>query len=737
MSSKARNQIKLNQRKTKMANKFVDLVSGNDANDGSTFALRKKTLSSAAAVAAAGDTIRVMGNAPTTSGTANWTNGSSLVTLSAALNQLLYGDGLWTAGTNVTASTVTSSPSPKQGSNASKLATNASFTTGARVGFFATGTLNLSGYQRVSFWIQSSVALASGKLSLNLCSDAAGATIVNTLTLNQALNANQWTAVTLDNGAALGSSIGSVRLTANSSMPSTNIIIDDVVACKAASVAGALTLNSLISPDGATWHHVQSINGTSVYIDGQQATAATAAKGYQGATVSGATFYVLQPTQVTIGANSSTYAQVFSGNGSAGTPITISGGWDSTAMTTQSGWTTIDMSDWTASGVNLTGTTGFITVDHFNFARAANPLGLVSTAQGYSLSNDGFAGTGPFSSFPTRAVTITASNFINTSGSGAMLSVPLSTSYKTDGAGWSITNSKVWGSTVGGIKVAANIGTPAPVITGCDCSGNGAIGFDIQSPCSFWNNTAKGNAAPGINFQGVNGATAYNLVARGNTTGEVQVNNASVEIFTLDTNTPGGSATPQVFFPSGVAGQATVYSWTQYTGGSPAAVLTSLGDPNAGETAGNVVASHRENGTVANNSIYSDYGVITTTGVIGESGAGVGWKLSPNGNALASAPLRLNVGKVPCPAGIATTVTFWAKCSAASGIGAQLKVFGGRYAGVGSPGSDITAAVSGTAWAQYSLTFTPSENCVVDVFFESWGTSTQNATISGPVTITQ
>lgn len=36
-----------------MATKYVDLNNGNDANDGSTFALRKKTLSSAAAAAGA------------------------------------------------------------------------------------------------------------------------------------------------------------------------------------------------------------------------------------------------------------------------------------------------------------------------------------------------------------------------------------------------------------------------------------------------------------------------------------------------------------------------------------------------------------------------------------------------------------------------------------------------------------------------------------------------------------
>ncbi|MFA6557647.1 MAG: hypothetical protein WCT03_14615, partial [Candidatus Obscuribacterales bacterium] len=258
-----------------MANKFVDLNGGNDANDGSTFALRKKTLSSAAAVAAAGDTIRVMGRPSTSSSTATWTKASALVTLAAAMNQLLYGDGAWTAAANVTATANTTAPTPKQGSNSSKLVCAAGFTTGM-VAYWPTGAaLNLSTYQQLTFWVQSSVALASGALSINLCSDVAGATIVNTLTLNKALNANQWTAVTIDNGAALGTSIQSVRLTANSSLASTTISLDNISAAKSPASADCLTLNTLISPNNAVWYPVQSINGTAVYVDGQATTAAT------------------------------------------------------------------------------------------------------------------------------------------------------------------------------------------------------------------------------------------------------------------------------------------------------------------------------------------------------------------------------------------------------------------------------------------------------------------------------
>src|SRR5579883_193425 len=140
-------RLHTSERKYTMTTWYVDLNNGNDSNNGQSFANRKKTLASVASAGpAAGDTVRVMGNASTSSGTASWTNGSSLVTLAAALNNTLYTDGAWTAATNVTASAVTSSPSPKQGSNSCKLACNSSFTTGKIASFALGSAQNLSGY---------------------------------------------------------------------------------------------------------------------------------------------------------------------------------------------------------------------------------------------------------------------------------------------------------------------------------------------------------------------------------------------------------------------------------------------------------------------------------------------------------------------------------------------------------------------------------------------------------------
>jgi hypothetical protein len=715
---------------------FVDEVGGSDANSGLTFALRKKTLAAVAtAAAAAGDTIRVMGKPSTASGiNATFTNLSSAVTLASALTQSLYTTGAaWSPKTNVTS---TGSQSGKlSATSAANVAIAAAFTTGVAA-FFATGTLNLSTYQQLSFWINPSIAVASGVLRLDLCSDAAGATPVNQLTL-PALTAGQWNLVTIDNGANFGASILSIRLFAISDPGTLTVTIDDIIACKASSAVNSLTLNSLISSDNATWYGIKSINGTAVVLDTGGTASAVTAKGIWSGTTGSLPLSIQAPlTRSAAGVGGAAITDTFNNaaSGTALNPITISGGWDPVAMTTQSGLTVLD-------GVAATATVGlvigcdYVTLDHFAFARFNTAINLNGpTKKGYTLSNFTISDAAGLFTLPAHAVNFNTCKVINSIGG---LSIPQTTNYFTDGAAYSLAFVKIIGNTSGdAITLPADVGAPAAVIHDCAVLGSttgSTNGFNISSPCIFYNNTSNDNAtgstAVGFLFQNMNDFIGYNLQGRNNSGAQVQINNAFVEIYTLDTNFNLGT---QVKFVTGSEGEAIIYSWTQ----NATAPKYSLGDLAAGETSGNIIASHREGGLVASNSIYSDYGVVTTTGVVGQSG-GAGWKLSPSASAFASSPLRLNVGKVPCPAGTPTSITYYAQASAASGISAQLRIAGGRYPGVGSPGVDIVAPVSGTAWTQYTLTFTPTENCVVDVFFEAWGTSTLNATVSGPVTITQ
>jgi hypothetical protein len=328
-------------------------------------------------------------------------------------------------------------------------------------------------------------------------------------------------------------------------------------------------------------------------------------------------------------------------------------------------------------------------------------------------------------------MTITSCKFLNLVGG---ISIPQTTNYNTDGTAYNISSCTMVGNTSGdGFTVPANVGSPAITIHDCavKASTTGSTnGFNISSPCIFYNNAsndnASGSTAVGFLFQSANDIIGYNLTAHNNSGAQVQLNNASVEIYTLDTNFNLGT---QIKFVSGSGGQAVVYSWTQ----NGTATLYSLGDLATGETSGNVIYSHRENATAADNSVYSDYGKITTTGITGETGSGIAWKFSPSANAFQNSPCRINVG----PANVQTTITFYAQMSASSGISGQFRIFGGRYPGIGSPGTDVTTAVSGISWTQYSLVVTPTEATVFDVFFEAWGSSTLSATVSGPVTVIQ
>jgi len=566
-----------------MSTWFVDLNNGVDTNSGNSFAQRVKTLSKAATLAVAGDTVKVMGTLPTTTINASWTKGSSLVTLASALTQTLYTDGRWTrASGQVTVSNPTSSPSPKQGSDSAKNFCESTFTVGKIAHWDMGSSINLSAYRQVSFWIQTDVAVNANEIALRLCSDNAGNTVVNSLPINVALNAGRWTCVTLDYGSALGTSIRSLSLSAVNSGYMTNktVTIDGIIACKAPTASDCLTLNTLISPNGTDWYHVQSINGTSIYIDGQSTTGAQLAAGFQGDNTGAITLNLLQPTVKDIGALSA-YRETFSANGSSGSPIIISGGWDPTNMTSQTGWTAFDRSDWASNGINLTGTTGYVRLDRFVLTRCGAPLGLVSNSRGYDFRSCTFAGTGSFSAMPSRAMNLDLVNFINCSGSVAILNIPETANFNSDGSAWTITNTKCFGATVGGIKVPEFISSPSPKISDCNCSGNTGFGFDIQSVVDgFSGNVAKTNTLGGFRFKNIAGFAAYNLTSHANLVSQIELERAFIEVFGLNTNTPGGSTLPQIKHIDDTAGSATIYNWTQYTGAGK--VLVDLGNPAAG-----------------------------------------------------------------------------------------------------------------------------------------------------------
>jgi len=206
------------------------------------------------------------------------------------------------------------------------------------------GAIDLSAYQQISFLIcQTGLStLASGVLLLKLCTDTAGATPVHTVTI-PLLENSTWQTVVFDNAGALNSAIQSVALYAASDPATPTVFIDNIIACKASSSGDSLTHRSLISKgSGASstepWMMIRSINGTTIKL-GAGSTAAIFATPanlfpyYYGSTAT-QTIYKREAIALTAALG-----------GSVGGGVIFEGGWDTTAMSSQSSQTFLFQTD--------------------------------------------------------------------------------------------------------------------------------------------------------------------------------------------------------------------------------------------------------------------------------------------------------------------------------------------------------------------------------------------------------
>ena len=114
--------------------------------------------------------------------------------------------------------------------------------------------LDLSGYQQISLKMYHDY-VTSGQYndiiySLRLCTDTQGDTSAHTVPLNVPVGqgSDRWITITADLGTNLNSSIQSIALhvEVTTESTSTEVILDNIIACKAKSSADSLTLRSVI-----------------------------------------------------------------------------------------------------------------------------------------------------------------------------------------------------------------------------------------------------------------------------------------------------------------------------------------------------------------------------------------------------------------------------------------------------------------------------------------------------------
>jgi hypothetical protein len=253
---------------------------------------------------------------------ATFTQGSKTVTLASALTKTIENASAadWTVSANITQGT---NSNRKIGATALLLTPGTAFTTG-KVAYKELGsTQDFSGYTKISFFFRQTAGsiVTANTYKICLCSDTTGDTIVNEINIPATTLVTAFHIFTLDYGGALGASIQSVAIYANSD-PGTNAIsINNIIACN------DFTHQTLFGKNNEVWFNVQSIDETALVID-SNSTAITG-NGYHGSTSTETLYYA-----VPVYATTTTSFLSTSENGASTSPrSTVSGGWDTTSDT--------------------------------------------------------------------------------------------------------------------------------------------------------------------------------------------------------------------------------------------------------------------------------------------------------------------------------------------------------------------------------------------------------------------
>lgn len=306
-----------------MTDHFIDLVGGNDANSGANFMNGWKTIKGGALAGriAPGDTIKISktGDPVSLAVNAAFVDNNAYLTLASPLTANISDcESAWSVAANVTQADETFNY--KEGTKSRKIIVASAFGTGL-MAYFATGTLDLHTYQKISFWIKPTSNVAAGVVKLVLCSDVAGATIVNTVTISQAMLGGYWYPIAVTIGA-LGSSIKSVALYAISDPGTINFYLDNIIACN------NLDLQTRIGKNvaGESFYGIRSINGTTVRLGRPQDYYSTSMV-YKGTSETVALYR--RPTfQFPYATSSSQQLEYTNEDGAVGNLTNYSGGWN-------------------------------------------------------------------------------------------------------------------------------------------------------------------------------------------------------------------------------------------------------------------------------------------------------------------------------------------------------------------------------------------------------------------------
>lgn len=614
----------------------------------------------------------------------------------------------WTAQTaDITTSLNTSDF--KEGDCSDSIVVGTNFTTGLAA-YKATGSLNLSGYQQLSFWIKQTAGTvgASGALSLVLCSDTAGATPVNTFNIENLTVINRWVPITIDLSTNLGSNIQSIAFYVNTDNGTQTFLLSNIIACKASSSADSLNLCSLIGKNiaGETWCGIQSINGTRVMLDNtvqvgpvSAGTTTITVPGYYG-TSETITTHKRETIKVPM-ASASTTVNVSLVNMQRGgttplTPITFTFGWNRTNMNSRTGETWFD------------GRNGFGYLSYNYYLSGGNLK--IDRLCGVRFSYGLFL---PGCSYST----ITNCHFNNNDISGLYL------------------------------REVRNV--TSDTIYNCFNNNNGLYVFSNVGQCSMNNTINNSNNGYGVLY--------YNTVGFNSLTNFTIKNNINGILLTGGYNLTATSGTisdtTAYALRNESLGSNNIFKNTNFSTNTSASVRCNAGGPlylincllndttqventaSAGYAQDCKVYSHNHNQTTNNHNIFCELGLIYSTATVRYSNNGLAWAMAPTSTSRNIYwPLDLKIATVAVNANSLVTVKAWMRRTSIA-LNFRLRVKGGQIAGVTNDVVSYMTAAADT-WEQVTLSFTPTESGVVEILAECWGGSTFTGFIDD-ISITQ
>lgn len=673
-----------------------------------------------------GDTVQIIGHTintnangtweitvPSSSGTSFTLNGStgngiggasgvirkktnSVVRLasSATANIASYGNRgngrtSWTAATGDIAATLLDSDT-KEGDVSDSIAIGTAFTTG-KTAYKATGTLDLSGYQQISFWIKQTAGTVTvdNDISLILCSDTTGDTAVHTFNIEGLLYLNTWICITIDLNANMNNSIQSIGLYVNVDRGAQTFLLSNIIASKAKSSNNSLNLCSLISKNTSNepWFPLMSINGTRVMLGATNSAIpnttndAQTDRGYFGTSETITTY-----KRETI---KSLPSSTFNKSGTITNRTRYLFGWDRTNMSTQNLVTYLDGRSGGGGiyGVSNSAGANYIDIDRVGAVRYH--IGVVNHGLYNILSLESIVGC-------------------------------------------------VYGIShyIGG-KAIVNKGIMA-------CNGTYPVNFDNTNFHTFNNIVVVSNIGHGIFINTASNIKLNNIISANNLYRGVSVNNAdniSINSGIINSNNevglaiygPRSTMVKNVTFSNNtnraiiLASNSNIFLENCVINESTEVTINSYTD-------GRAHFKNHDN-TIGNNFTAADGGIITPQTAIRYSNSGYAWALSPLSTIKNSNyPLDLKIATFVVNANGLVIVKVWMRRNSIF-LTAGLRIKGGQIAGVPN---DLTSYMSAAAnvWEELILTFTPSEIGVVEILAECYGGTTYTAYVDD-ISITQ